>query len=343
MSPRHLFTGLTLAFAVSVAAAGTGVTTLPGLQGDGPVTAFYPSAVPDQPTSRGPFTLPLAPDAEPARGNGRLVVISHGSGGNPWVHADLARALVAEGFVVAFPQHKGDHTGDFSTPGPESWKRRPAEVSRAIDALAGDARFAPLLRLDRVGAYGGSAGGHTMLSLAGGRWSPGQFRRHCEARIGEDFSSCVGFITRLTGSWLDGLKKGFALGVIRHRFDDDTWQSHADARIAAVVAAVPFAADFDMASLAEPRIPLALVTAARDVNQIPAFHSSAVLAACRGCEHLADLPDASHGVMLSPMPPLPAGSIAEALLADPPGFDRATVVPATERRIVGFMRRHLLP
>ncbi|WP_374665186.1 alpha/beta hydrolase family protein [Ramlibacter sp.] len=340
---RRLLAGLAVTIITTAACAGTGQTTLPGLQGDGPVTAFYPTAAPDQPTQRGPFTVPLAPDAEPARGNGRLVIISHGSGGNPWVHTDLARTLVAEGFIVAFPQHRGDHTGDFSTPGPESWKLRPAEVSRAIDAVAADPRFAPLLKLDKVGAFGGSAGGHTMLSLAGGRWSPGQFRRHCEARISDDFSSCVGFITRLSGGWLDGLKKAIALGVIRQRFDDDTWQAHADARIAAVVSAVPFAADFDMASLAAPRIPLALVTAARDVNQIPAFHSSAVLAACRTCEHLADLPDASHGVMLSPMPPLPAGSIAEALLADPPGFDRATVVPAVQGRVVAFMRRHLLP
>lgn len=332
-----------LAVASATAWAGTGQTTLPGLHGDGPVTAFYPTAATDQPVQRGPFTVPLAPEAEPVRGNGRLVVISHGSGGNPWVHTDLARALVADGFIVAFPQHAGDHTGDFTTPGPESWKRRPAEVSRAIDAVAADPRLAPLLHLDKVGAYGGSAGGHTMLSLAGGRWSPGQFRRHCEAHIAEDFSSCVGFITRLNGGWLDGLKKAIALGVVRQRFDDDAWQSHTDARIAAVVAAVPFAADFDRASLAVPRIPLALVTAARDVNQIPAFHSTAVLAACRTCEHLADLQDASHGVMLSPMPPLPAGSVAEALLADPPGFDRATVVPTTERRIVTFMRRHLLP
>lgn len=340
---RRFLAGLAVTIITTAACAGTGQTTLPGLQGDGPVTAFYPTAAADQPVQRGPFTVPLAPDTEPSRGNGRLVIISHGSGGNPWVHTDLARTLVAEGFIVAFPQHRGDHTGDFSTPGPESWKLRPAEVSRAIDAVAADARFAPLLKLDKVGAYGGSAGGHTMLSLAGGRWSPGQFRRHCEARISDDFSSCVGFITLLSGGWLDGLKKAIALGVIRQRFDDDTWQAHTDARIAAVVSAVPFAADFDMASLAAPRIPLALVTAARDVNQIPAFHSSAVLAACRTCEHLADLPDASHGVMLSPMPPLPAGSVAEALLADPPSFDRATVVPAVHGRIAAFMRRHLLP
>jgi len=64
-----------------------------------------------------------------------------------------------------------------SAVGPDSWKRRPAEVSRAIDAVGQDARFAPLLALDKVGMYGMSAGGHTALSLAGGRWSPAAIQR----------------------------------------------------------------------------------------------------------------------------------------------------------------------
>lgn len=99
-------------------------------------------------------------------GNGRLVVISHGSGGSAWVYVDLASTLVADGFIVALPEHSGDNYKDKSGVGPEIW-RRPAEVSRAIDAVARGARFAPLLRLDKVGMYGMSAGGHTALTLAG--------------------------------------------------------------------------------------------------------------------------------------------------------------------------------
>jgi predicted dienelactone hydrolase len=110
----------------------------------------------------------LAEQAAPVRGNGRLVVISHGSGGSPWVHADLARSLVEAGFVVAMPQHRGDNYRDDRDPGPDSWTLRPQEVSRAIDAVAQDPRFAPLLKLDKVGMYGMSAGGHTALSMAGG-------------------------------------------------------------------------------------------------------------------------------------------------------------------------------
>lgn len=333
---------LALALAAPITQAGTGLAELPGLQGDGPITVYYPTSAPDQPVVRGPFTLQLAPDAAPVRGNGRLVVISHGSGGAPWVHSDLAHTLVAAGFTVALPQHRGDNYRDHSTPGPESWKQRPAEVSRAIDTMGADPRFSPLLALDKVGVYGGSAGGHTAFSMAGGRWSPALFRNHCEAHLVEDFSSCVGFLTRLRGNFLDGIKKALALFVIRQRFGDEAWQTHTDERVRAVIASVPFAADFEMASLASPRVPLGLVIARQDINQVPRFHIEAVRAACASCETVADLPNAGHGAMLSPLPPFRPGSIEDELMGDPPGFDRSTL-PEVDRRITGFFSKHLLP
>ena len=154
------------------ALAGVGLAELPGQQGDGPVTVFYPAQKADHPVQRGPFALQLAWQGTPAPGNGRLVVVSHGSGGSPWVHTDLARVLVQAGFVVALPEHAGDNSKDHSTPGPESWKRRPAEVSRAVDAIAQDARLAPLLALDKVGVFGGSAGATPPWCLPGGNGLP---------------------------------------------------------------------------------------------------------------------------------------------------------------------------
>ncbi|MCY7319814.1 MAG: dienelactone hydrolase [Ramlibacter sp.] len=337
-----------LAFAVALLAtlpalAGVGLAELPGAGTDGPVTLYYPSSAADQSVTRGPFTMQLAPQGPPVRGNGRLVVISHGSGGAPWVHSTLARVLVSEGFVVAMPEHKGDNYRDTGSPGPDSWKQRPAEVSRAIDAVAAAPRFAALLELDRVGMYGMSAGGHTALSLAGGRWSPRLFLKHCETHIKADFPACVGLFTRLTGGWLDGLKKNVAVAVLRQRFDDPTWQVHSDPRIRAIVAGVPAAADFDPESLAAPRVPLGLVTAGKDRWLSPRFHSEPILRACAPCERIAHLPDAGHGFLLSP--PVPAsvlGKTAGELLNDPPGFDR-NVLPEVDRKIAAFFTRHLLP
>lgn len=343
MYPRLSLALASLAlFTAASAQAGMGFAELPGLQGDGPVTLFYPTAAAEVPMQRGPFTLSVAQQAEPQRGNGHLVIISHGSGGAPWVHTDLARALVDAGFTVALPEHAGDNYKDTSTPGPESWRQRPAEVSRAIDAVAQSPRFAPLLALDQVGVFGQSAGGHTALSLAGGQWSPQRFLRHCQAHIAEDFNACVGTFTRLTGGWFDGLKKTVALGVLRQRFDDPQPVAYSDPRIVAAVAGVPAAADFDLDTLRAPRIPLGLVLSGQDLWLTPRWHGEAVALACTPCPRIAHLPEAGHNAMLSPLPPPDVlDSVARVLLADPPGFDRRTL-GALDLRITAFFRQHLL-
>ncbi|HEU5295334.1 MAG TPA: dienelactone hydrolase [Burkholderiaceae bacterium] len=322
------------------ARAAMGVTQIESTAGDGPVTLYYATAAPEQPLQRGRLTIMAASGAAPQPGNGRLVVISHGSGGAPWVHADLARALVQAGFVVAMPEHRGDNHKDTSSPGPVSWSQRPAEVSRAIDTVSADARFGPLLRVDKVGVYGMSAGGHTALTLAGGRWSPALFKQHCDANLEQDFNACVGLTTRLSGGAFDGLKKWVAHTVIDLRFGDATPHAYSDARVAAVVAGVPYAADFDMASLAQPPVPLGLVTAQQDRWLVPRHHSDRVLAACQSCEHIADLPTGGHGALLSPLPQGLRGLEGD-LLGDPPGFDRR-VLPEVDRKIAKFFSRHLL-
>ena len=340
---RHAaFAVFALAVGCAPADAAVGVARIAATAADGPITVFYATAAAPATVQRGPFTFSLAEDGAPVRGNGRLVVVSHGSGGSAWVHADLARALVDTGFVVAFPEHHRDSTRDPSDPGPDSWTIRPREVVRAIDAVGRDPRFAPLLELDRVGMYGMSAGGHTALSLAGGRWSPARFARHCDTDLEADFQSCVGLITQLTGSPLDPIRRVVARAVIQHRFAaDDTLRVDGDPRIAAIVAGVPSAADFDMGSLVAPRAPLGLVTARGDRWQIPRFHSDRVLEACKTCERIADFADGGHGALLAPPPPGLTGLIGE-LLNDPPGFDRAHEAPAVDAKIVAFFRRHLL-
>lgn len=125
----------------------------------GPVTVFFPTNAPEQNVQRGEFSMQLAVNAAPIKGNGALVVISHGSTGSPWFYLDVARALVNAGFVVAMPEHYKDNYKDAREPGPASWIRRPPEASKAIDAMARSPVFAPLLQFNNVGMYGMSAGG----------------------------------------------------------------------------------------------------------------------------------------------------------------------------------------
>lgn len=325
----------------SASAISMGFMQLP--QADGKMmTVFYPSSGTEMPVKQGPFDLSWVPNGQPVKGIGRLIVISHGSGGSPWVHVDLAHTLVQRGFTVAIPLHAGDNYLDASEPGPPSWQKRPQEISKAIDMVANDAPLAKYLSFDAVGVFGGSAGGHTALSLAGGQWSDQRFKAHCEKYIEQDFSSCVGFTTLLKGNWLDGMKIWLAKRIIAARFSDDTVHQYFDPRIKAAVAMVPFAADFDPNSLARPKVPLGLVIAEKDINQIPRFHVGAIVKACSPhCEVIMDLPEGGHGAMLSPMPPLNQGSIGQHLLGDPPSFDRAHVIPELNTRIADFFVRHL--
>jgi predicted dienelactone hydrolase len=320
--------------------AAVGLLEMPATPDAGPVTVFYPASGEPKTVVRGAFSLEVAERAPPMPGNGRLVVISHGSTASPWVYSDLAQTLVNAGFVVAMPEHEGDNFKDGSEPGPPSWKKRPLEVSRAIDTLAKDPWFATHVDFKQVGVYGMSAGGHTALSMAGGRWSPAEFRRHCEAHIREDFQTCVGLITQLTGGWLDGLKMRVATWVIRQKFSDENWYAHADPRVTAVVAGVPLSADFDLTTLSAPQVPLGIIVAKRDKWLIPVFHSDRLLRACTSCEVVMSLDSGGHGALLSPLPPHRSGVLA-ALIDDEPDFDRAKVVPDMNRKIAGFFQRHL--
>ncbi len=96
---RRLLAAAAFGLASAVASAATGLTTLAAPPESGPITVFYPTAAPAARLQRGPFVVEAALDAAPQRGNGRLVVMSHGSGGSPWPQADLANAAITGFFV----------------------------------------------------------------------------------------------------------------------------------------------------------------------------------------------------------------------------------------------------
>jgi predicted dienelactone hydrolase len=331
------FIAISLLTLTSHASVGLDTLQLPGSLH--PVTVFYPSNSATASLQRGPFTLELAWQGQVVQDNGRLVVFSHGSGGSPWPLADLAHSLVYAGFVVATPEHEGDNYKDQSKVGPETWKLRPREMSQAIDTVQADPRFAQRIDFQQVGVYGTSAGGLTALTLAGGRWSPANFMRHCLAHIEEDFHACVGLAARLHGNFWDTITLAFARMAHRSRFNDETWNSHYDPRIKAVIASVPMAVPLDIASLAQPRTAVALVQAEQDAWLAPRFHSQVVLAACASCANIPNLPLAAHGTLFSPWPQDLAQSITP-MLVDPPGFNRADI-PIVYARMVQFFKDKL--
>lgn len=329
----------TLVLTPQAASAQTGMTQLqaPGL----PITLIYPTTEPASAQTMGPFTLQVAPNAAPRRGNGRLVVMSHGTGGSAITEHDLAHALAAAGFVVAQPEHDGDNWRDQRLFGPPAWKLRPLEVSRAIDAVMKDPRFAPLLDAGKVGVHGMSAGGGTGLALAGGQWSVESLTQHCAAHMQEDAGFCFyGLRTpaerearaaAYAGARLQPQDKALQGGPLVH-----------DPRIAAVALTVPLAAPFTAESLAAIRIPVAVLEATADTVLAPAWHSGRLLRLCSSCVALGPLQGAAHFDTLSPWPADVARRVTDAL-GQPAtsGFDRARL-PEAHQRIAAFFQRTLV-
>lgn len=306
-----------------------------------PITLVYPTAAPNTTVTRGPFTLQAAVGAAPVRGNGRLVVLSHGTGGSATSEFDLATTLAAAGFVVAQPEHTGDNWRDYKLAGPESWKLRPIEVSQTITAVAQDPRFAPLLDTAKVGVHGLSAGGVTGLALAGGQWSLASLVHHCMAQQKTDANFCFNGLPNQADR--DARAAQFAKASQSNV--DATLQGgdkvH-DSRVAAVALTVPVVAPFTAESLALLKVPVGVVEATHDTVLVPAHHSSRLLQLCKRCTALGVMDGAEHFDMLSPWPSevdVPVRAVQGGQVS---GFDRARL-PASYGRVARFFQQTLLP
>jgi predicted dienelactone hydrolase len=318
------------------ALAAVGMRFLPANEQTGSMALWYPSTAAETAREFGPFTIAAAWNAEPARGNGRLIVLSHGSTGSPLPEHDLARALVQAGFIVASPEHEGDNWRDDSAMGPRSWMRRPHEVAATIDRLAADASVGPLFDAQRVGVYGMSAGGLTALAVAGARWSLARMSRHCQDHAHDDPGFCT-YGER--GAWYRVAQRRVAAWFAQRSGSDTSLHGHAVARVRAAVAAVPVGAVIEPASLADIAIPVGLVVATEDRILAPALHVNAVQAACPRCRTLAVLDGAGHDSVMSPWPAVIA---QKARLSGPESaaFDSARL-PDLYRTIAQFFAQHL--
>lgn len=128
-----------------------------------PTLLFYPTQTPEQPEQLGPFPIHIARDADVLDGRWPLVVISHGSGGSPATHRELAHYMASRGFVVAVPEHPGNHRLDNSLADTDELRaRRPRDVLAVADwcssALVVDEPFAIVGH--SMGAYTGLVAAH---------------------------------------------------------------------------------------------------------------------------------------------------------------------------------------
>jgi predicted dienelactone hydrolase len=305
-------------------------TVSSGADEPGPTTValWYPTSATARTTPMGPFEVRAAIGAPPEARNVGLVLVSHGTGGSELGHARLAEALARRGWMVAALRHPRDNWQDASLiagPSGRYFETRPRQASRVLDALLADPAIGPRIATDargpRIAALGHSAGGYTVLALAGARPDPARIAEHCRTRRAEDPIFCS------TG---------------RNAPDTSANQSPtvaapdlADRRVRAAVALAPVGVVLDEDSLARIRVPVAVHVPDLDRWLVPRFHGRRVAAAIPGAV-LEPVPNAWHFAFLdtpSMAIPSPDGDLG----ADPPGFDRAAYIAALGPRIADFL------
>ena len=264
----------------------------------------------------GPYDQDVVPDGTPVGTHQPLVVMSHGTGGSFAGHLDTAAALAEGGFVVAALTHPGDNWRDQSRA--TRVEDRPAALEGLIDHMLGAWRFHRLLDPARIGAFGFSAGGFTVLAAAGGRPDLSRIADHCAAHPG--FYDCQLLRTHP--------RDADRRLVIAH-----------DGRIRAIVLAAPaLGFTFNRDGLRAVTMPVELWRAGDDRILPAPDYADAVRAALPHPPEFHDVAGAGHFDFLAPCaadaPRLPICSSA-------PGFDRTAFHRRFDAAVVAFFRRAL--
>lgn len=285
---------------------------------------WYPSDAAPPEALNTPFGQAVATHAPIDGRDLPLVVISHGDGGWFGGHAALARALAEAGLIAVALNHPGNSDGDETAP-PSRWiNERPRHLARVADYMSSDWPDAGHVDATRIGAFGFSAGGHSVLAAAGAETSLDRIAAHCDATPGE-------FVCRT----------GMAADVV-----DDAGPFPAPLPgLRAVVAAAPgFGFGFEPAQVAELEVALQLWGAAEDAR-VPQGTNIAPLAVALTPPSEAHVVEAAGHFAFRP-PCNPALEQAnprvwETACTDAPSFDRDAFQARFNRAVVEFLTANL--
>ena len=277
---------------------------------------WYPAAGPSGRTVVGPFAMAVTSQAPVGAGRYGLVLISHGTGGGRLNHRGTAIRLARGGYVVAAPEHAGDNWRDGRYSGTsENWRRRPRQLSAALDQVLRDPEFGRRIDPARIGAVGHSAGGYSVLALIGGRADARLLARHCTRNRDADPAFCAyGRPGTVAGGPLPDLS---------------------DRRVRAVAAVAPVGAIFGDGAFAGVKAPAQIHRLGADRVLRRPWHAENIARLMGDRAHLAVHPEAHHFAFISPFPAEITGETG-APARDPKGFDRRAFLSRIDRRLLDF-------
>jgi predicted dienelactone hydrolase len=332
LQPVVLFTAALLSLSDPAQAQHAGYRTLT-VAGDTPMTValFYPTAVADRLVPMGPWQPVVAPGAPAAdvRFKG-LILLSHGTGGTELNHHDLGTRLARDGYLVAAVRHPGDNWQDRSlVSSGRYFSERPLQLSRVLDALLANPEWAGRIPADRIGAVGHSAGGYSVLALAGAQAEPQRAALHCRT-VKDDPGFCA-LARGPAGSPDTALQHEAAASAPA---PSEKLVSVPDPRIRAVVALAPMAVVFTLESLAAITVPVLVLVAEKDAVLNGRYHGGHVVAHLRGAQSRTAAGAGHFAFMAQSTVPLP--SAAGDAAANPEGFDRPAYLAELENQVAGF-------
>jgi predicted dienelactone hydrolase len=287
------------------------------------VALYYPTQAVERTVNLGPFTQRVAMGGQPEDKVKGLILLSHGTGGSEVGHTSLAEGLARQGYLVAALRHPGDNWQDLSlrqTSLQNYFSTRPQQASHVISALLNDPEWKDRIASDakgpRVGALGHSAGGYTVLALAGARPDASRFASHCAQHRMDDpiFCGIGGKQARTTAS--------------------AAAPPLADARVRAVVAMAPAGAVFSAASFADVKVPIAIYSADKDRFLVPRFHAEWV-ARNFPTAQFHHVPNALHFAFMD-TPTMAIATEDGDVATDLPGFKRQDFLRQLQREIPDF-------
>jgi predicted dienelactone hydrolase len=314
--------GLLLSAQALAFQAGWSQTTVPG---PAPITVVlvYPTEATERTVQMGPFTVHAAINAEPVATVKGLILLSHGTGGSELGHSSLAEALARSGYLVAALRHPGDNWQDRSllAKNPQRFfDERPRQATQVISALLGDSLWKDRVARDakgpRVGAVGHSAGGYTVLALAGARPDLARIVSHCAADRAADAIFC--------GMGQQGGAPANAGPA----------PDLADHRVRAVAVLAPVGVPLTAESLAAVRIPTALYAGEFDRFLVPRFHADWVTQNLPGIQ-AHKVSNAGHFAFMD-TPSMAIDSPDGDIGANPAGFDRAAFLKQLALELPSF-------